>query len=331
MKRPHWLKPWLVLFFLSPMIGELLSGSAPPAEFFNPLTLLILCALYGSGAVLAREAVIHWKKGWASLLALGAAYGILEEGLMVKSFFDPHWMDLGPLGEYGRFAGVNWIWSLDLTIYHAVFSISIPVLLTQLLFPDQRDQPWVGGRGAGALSVLLAADVVFGFLALTPYRPPAAPYLLAATLALVLVGVARRLPAGPRPSGDTAQASLRLPALLAFGLASTVGFFILAWGAPNTSIPPLALFFITAAYCLVVWQGIRWMARGRVLAERQRLALASGALGFFILLAPLQQMDSTRADDTAGMALVGLAAALFLLWLSWKTKARTAPLLAALP
>jgi len=35
----------LVLFFLSPMIAELLSGSAPPVEFFNPLGLLVLTAL----------------------------------------------------------------------------------------------------------------------------------------------------------------------------------------------------------------------------------------------------------------------------------------------
>jgi hypothetical protein len=32
------------------MIGELLSGSAPPAEFFNPFSPLVLSALYGSDA-----------------------------------------------------------------------------------------------------------------------------------------------------------------------------------------------------------------------------------------------------------------------------------------
>ena len=37
----------LILFFLTPAIAELLSGSAPPAEFFNPvrITALILLVL----------------------------------------------------------------------------------------------------------------------------------------------------------------------------------------------------------------------------------------------------------------------------------------------
>lgn len=101
------ISPAIVLFFLAPAIGELLSGSAPPAEFFNPIGLLLLSSLYGSGALLARELKLIWKKGYVSLFILGAAYGVIEEGLMVKSFFDPGWMDLGVLGVYGRWLEVN--------------------------------------------------------------------------------------------------------------------------------------------------------------------------------------------------------------------------------
>jgi hypothetical protein len=81
--------PALVLFFLAPAIGELLSGSSPPAEFFKPFPLLLLSALYGGGALLLRELALSWGKRWPTILTLGLAYGILEEGLMVKSFFDP--------------------------------------------------------------------------------------------------------------------------------------------------------------------------------------------------------------------------------------------------
>jgi hypothetical protein len=322
MRGPRWLKPWLVLFFLSPVIGELLSGSSPPAEFFQPFSLLILSALYGSGAVLTRELVVRWGKGWRSLLALGAAYGIVEEGLMVKSFFDPNWMDLGPLGEYGRAAGVNWIWSLDLTIYHAVFSITIPVILAQLLFPQQRKKAWVGDRGRRTLAILLASDVAFGFFLLTPYRPPAVPYLLAAGLALALVALARRLPEPTDTEDAGARAGARPLIFLASGFAATVGFFVLAWAAPNTSISAAVLFLLTLAYCAAIWRGIAWLAHGQPLPDRQRLALASGALGFFVLLAPLQDMDPTRADNTAGMGIVGLVAALFLVWLERRVRGR---------
>jgi divalent metal cation (Fe/Co/Zn/Cd) transporter len=48
----------------------------------------------------------------------------------------------------------------------------------------------------------------------------------------------------------------------------------------------------------------------------------SGALTFFILLAPLSELDATRPDNTAGMALVGLAAAVFLFWLRRKVRRR---------
>ncbi|UCH42534.1 MAG: hypothetical protein JSW16_06915, partial [Dehalococcoidales bacterium] len=126
--------PPVVLFFLAPAVGELLSGSAPPSEFFSPFGLTVLTVLYGGGAILVRELTIRWRKGWMSLLILGAAYGIIEEGLLVKSFFDPGWQDIGILGSYGRWAGVNWVWSLELTIYHAVISICIPILLTELMF-----------------------------------------------------------------------------------------------------------------------------------------------------------------------------------------------------
>jgi len=41
--------------------------------------------------------------------------------------------------------------------------------------------------------------------------------------------------------------------------------------------------------------------------KNRRFALVSGALAFFIVFAPLQELDTTRTDDTAGMSLVGLS------------------------
>jgi hypothetical protein len=323
--RPKGIIPVLALFFLSPMVGELLSGSSPPAEFFNPFGLLVLCALYGSGAILARELMVRWKKGWLSLLVLGAAYGIVEEGLMVKSFFDPNWIDLGTLGMYGRFAGVNWVWSVDLTIYHAVFSIAIPVLLTQRLFPDGQSRPWLSRRGLIFLSLLLGADVALGFFALTPYRPPAIPYLSAGAAVAALIGLARRLPTGQSAGAERDRAPMRPRVFLLGGFAATVGFFLLTWVAPGTAIPPLLLVGLTLVYVALVWRLGGRMARSQTLSPMQQLAAASGALGVFILLAPLQEIDPTRPDNTAGMALVGIAAALSLVILARRTRTAGRP------
>jgi hypothetical protein len=234
---------------------------------------------------------------------------------MVKSFFDPSWMDLGILGEYGRFAGVNCVWSLDLTIYHAVFSITIPVLLVELAFPEEKGRPWLGRRGFRILSLLLAADVAFGFLALTPYRPPAVPYLLAAAAVLALAVLARRLPAGHVEAVSEGRTLGRPSGFLAAGFVTTLGFFLLLWAAPNTGIPPGVLLALTASYIGGVWLAIRAVARGGSLPATHRLALAAGALGFFILLAPFQELDPSRIDNTNGMTIVGGAAIVWLIWL----------------
>jgi len=121
--------PIIILALISPIIAELLSGSAPPLEFFNPFGFMLLVGLYGSSVIIVRELCIKWKKGWGSILLLGAAYGIIEEGLAVKSFFDPNWMDLGVLGTYGRWIGVNWVWSFCLTIFHTIYSIVVASLV----------------------------------------------------------------------------------------------------------------------------------------------------------------------------------------------------------
>src|SRR6266480_3495143 len=166
-------RPLLALILLSPVIAEMLSGSTPPIEWLNPIGVLFLIWLYGAGVLVMRETAVRWKTGWPSILLLGAAYGIIEEGLAVKSFFDPNWMDLGSLGWYGRWIDVNWIWAVWLTIFHAVISISVPIFLTEWIWPRIRGQPLTTRRGYITAIVLLAAAAVTINVLLTPYRPSA--------------------------------------------------------------------------------------------------------------------------------------------------------------
>ncbi len=313
-KKGH-LWPVLILFFLAPAIGELLSGSSPPAEFFNPIVLLIQAALYGSGALLIRELRVRWNKGWPTVLALGVAYGIVEEGLLVKSFFDPNWVDLDLLGTYGRWNGVNWVWCEHLTIYHTIFSIAVPILLLDLLFPALQKERWLSRRGMIGFALLLLADVLFGFFFLTAYRPPWGPYLGAALLAGALVWLAWRLPAQWGMPQEKAVPRPLLFALAGFGL--TLAVFFVAWGLPALSAPVgITLAALPAIVALAAW-GIPAMSRGGAWGEPHQLALAAGGLGFFILLAPLQELDKARPDNPGGMALVALVA-LVLLVLLWR-------------
>ena len=84
------IPPGVILLVLAPMIGELLSGSSPPSEFFTLFGFTIMTALWW-GALLARELKIRWGKGLGTLLLLGASYGVIEEGVMVGSWFNPRW------------------------------------------------------------------------------------------------------------------------------------------------------------------------------------------------------------------------------------------------
>ncbi len=319
------LLPPVVIFFLAPTIAELLSGSAPPVEFFNPFGLVVLTALYGSGALLARELRRRWHKGWLSLFALGAAYGILEEGLMIKSFFDPTWVDLGILGSYGRWAGVNWVWSLELTLFHAVVSIAIPILLVELMFPERRDEPWVGRGGLIGLSALLAADVAFGYFFLTNYSPPLVPYLVTLALVIALVLLAWRL---PRQLFLPKTVRVRHPfCFWLVGFSGAIGFFLVFWGLPNTNLTPWVTMFIgVGLVAMVAWVAMRMSGKGSSWSGMPQLALAAGPLSLFILLAPVQEFDTSRTDNTAGMTIVGVATLLFLLWMWWRVRTSQARL-----
>ena len=162
--RPGNWKPVATLLVLSPAVGELLSGSSPPSQFFNPVSFLLLVGLYGCGALLVREAVARRKLNAVGLLLLGAAYGIVEEGLTCKSFFNPHWTDTGFLSVYGRGWGVNWVWTFGLTVYHMVVSITVPIFLTEALFSGRADGPWLRRRGWIFASAALSLVTVLGFL-----------------------------------------------------------------------------------------------------------------------------------------------------------------------
>jgi hypothetical protein len=305
------MAPVIVLFFLSPIIGELLSGSAPPVEFFNPFGLLILPALYGSGAILARESALSWNKRWPTILVLGLAYGIIEEGLMVKSFFDPSWPDLGLLGVYGRWGGVNWVWTVFLTLYHAVFSIAIPILLVEIIFPARRDERWLGRKGKIFFGTLLFLVVLLGFVVLTPYRPPVFVYMLAIISVVALVGIARRLPVRWAPIG---QAPRWRPLWLGvFGFVATILFFAHGWVLPELGVPPLITIISMIFFALLILRLIRWASGEGSWQDDGRAALASGALTFFILLGPLAEMDPARPDNPAGMTLVAVGALIALI------------------
>lgn len=274
-----------ILALLSPIIAEMLSGSSPPREFFNPFSFALLLGLYGAGVVVVRELSVIWNKGWASVIVMGAAYGILEEGVAVKSFFDPNWMDLGGLGEYGRYLGTNWVWAVWLTIYHSAVSITLPIFLIAILYPHLKGQRFLTRKGFETVLVILFLDVLVCTALLNPYVPLVPMYLLSIGAVFFIVYFAKHLPRSwLAPSHAAPTWSPRRFAVLGFMflllcfLAS--GMFV---GSPVPFLAPIVIeLVIAAAVLILIMEHV-----GTVDNLPQRVGFACGILIFFIFLGAL--------------------------------------------
>ncbi len=304
------ISPALALFFLSAAIAELLSGSAPPMEFFNPFGFILLSSLYGSGALVVRELKIRWNKGYVSMLVSGAVYGVIEEALMVKSFFDPHWMDLGILGVYGRWQGVNWVWAEWLTIYHAIFSIAIPITLVELAYPKKRNVRWVSDRKFIGLVTLLMGVTAFGYLFLTDFYPPLLQYCFFVVTVGFLTILAWRI---PNNVGKGGSLQILTPIkLFIVGFLAVLTFFLFFGAGPYIINEPLILMVIGIGLVSIIFLFLRrydWNED----TLYHKFALVAGAVVFLICLTPFQELDKNRPDNAQGMLIVGIVALIMLI------------------
>jgi hypothetical protein len=261
------VRPILALAILTPGLPEYLSTSSSllslavnPAFFF--LQLAVNLGQYTGGALLIREAMVRWGRGWASVFLLAAAYGITEEGLGDSTLFNSaHGAD-GVLGSYGRFAGVNWVWSAGVLLFHVVYSIGLPILLLALAVPSTRGRSLIGRRGivvcflSVAAATLLENRIVFasyGFFL-------GAPLLVASLVVIaVLVLAARLIPRGtllPFPGP-----ALATPAAVgALGFAVFPIAFLLEYGGPIVHAPAVLIIAIElvvfATLFALLWRGL---------------------------------------------------------------------------
>jgi len=271
---------WL-LAILSPVVAELLSGSSPPREFFLPPNFALLVGLYGAGVLVVRELSVKWNVGWVSTIVMGLAYGILEEGVAVKSFFDPEWMDLGGLGIYGRFIGTNWVWTIWLTIFHSMISITLPIFIFGILYPGLRNERLLSGKQFKTVLVILFIDVLICSTLLNNYEPFVPMYLLAIASVIGLFLYAKHIPRDflmrfrRNPTWPPWAFLLYAPALM-FVLFSIVSDFV------NSGITP-----IVPSLLLIIVSGLAFFTIvgriGSVNNLQQKVYLACGFLAFWVV------------------------------------------------
>ncbi len=299
----------LILVVLAAVLPEAITGSTPPLGWLNPFLAALLLWLYGSGVLVCRELAVRWRAGWPGILLLGAAYGIIEEGFTVKTMFDPSMAMLGDLGWYGRFAGVNWVWTVWLMTFHALFSIAFPIFLIEWRWPHLRGKPLLPDWGLHVAMFLLAAVALFGYTAFTPYRA-GIPELGWALLAIAGLGWAAYRGWGARlwrafPAG-------RLPRKWIFAAVGFAFFglsFLVYAGGPSLGGTPGVTFLEGGVLLLLALLFVR---RGslRPDAERHVFAFVAGSIGFFAVFDVIVELAGFR-----GMSVVGVGFVLLVVWL----------------
>jgi hypothetical protein len=276
--------PGLCLILLSPGIPEYLSGSSPlSAVIVSPgwfvLQLVLNLGLYAPGVLLIREARVRWNKGWGTVVLLGAAYAIVEEGIALSTMFNPRASVVGVLGFYGHWAGVNWVWTAGLLMVHIVYSIALPILILALAFPETEGRSLLRRREIVLLLVALVADVALLFTWV--YRGlgfwMTTPVLVGSLAAIgVLALAAYLLP-------KNALRSLATPRTMSFsqslgaGLALFPVVLVIEGILGSWAVPAAVTFFVVLAWeGLIAYLVVRYLSASG--SERAQVAFALGAI-----------------------------------------------------
>ncbi|HKN06268.1 MAG TPA: hypothetical protein VJ021_01505 [Thermoplasmata archaeon] len=273
--------PVLLFLCFTPGIPEYLSGSTPTAALvYAPGGFLLFLALnlglYGPGVLLVREAFVRWKPGWAGILLLGSAYALLEEGTALSTLFNPHASVVGQFGSYGRFDGVNWVWSLGVLGVHIVYSVGLPILLLGLALPETRGRPLLSNRQIPIALVVYALDIFALAFGIGYWRTAPGLIVAAAVLAGLLYAATRVLPKGSLdPTGDRPRLGVRWYFVLGF-VFYPILLVVPGLGASAAAWPPAVMaveLFFAGLLLLYVRRVI-----GRTGNEAALTLLALGAL-----------------------------------------------------
>ncbi len=275
----------LILYFvlLAALLPEAITGSTPPQGWLNPISAVLNFWLYGTGVLVVREVSLRWKTGYPGILVLGAAYGIVEEGLAVTTFFNPTLPQLGTLGWYGRDLGVNWLWAVWLSTFHAIVSITIPIFLMEWHWPALKGRTLLSQRGLYAAIVLLGlATLTINALvhAVNPYQEAGPEYVGALVVIAVLAYVARRRARGWWAKVPVTGAPLSVRGYVAAGFVFIGGSFLLYAGGPGLAGFPL-LSLVQGLVLLFIALLLVRRAMGRPDSERLLFAFIAGVVGFF--------------------------------------------------
>ena len=282
------LKAAWTLVLLAPLCAEAaFTGISLPAIW---LGFPLLIPIYGAGVLLARELVCRTGAGWPGLLVLGLAYELAEDGFGLQALTSPHLYTAAQWGP--RVLGVNTTYWESQIGYHLVFTVLIPVTLTNLLFKRYASRPYLGRFGLIGTAIVFVVGIALTRAAIastqdpgyqTPVTAVVAELIGIVVLGVVALVVVPRL-GTPRPAPF---ARLPHPVVLAtvagiapivflgllFPLGSDVGRPAIGHGL-WVLIPMLVALAVAIG---VGWLVARWSAT-ETFTDRHRVWLIGGAL-----------------------------------------------------
>ncbi len=259
------------LVVLSAIGAELLAAyndtTGRPAELL--VNVVFFAMLYGCPALLIREFARRTGRGWAAMLLLSAAAGLLQAGVIDQALFSDSYGDVRGWEEslratYVSPLGVGAYMLQNFVLGHVIYSFCAPIAVAEAMRPAIAERSWLGRRGITfatalwlAVAALIFADALGGEAHATAVEIAATLAVCAALVAAALrVGRAGRAPAlGPAPHvGRAGRAPARGP-------APRVGH---ARGAPARGSAPrihtvLAVSFVAASAHAIVpetWLGV---------------------------------------------------------------------------
>jgi hypothetical protein len=213
----------LTLFFVAPLVAEYLLGDLPLTLL---AALIMLAPMYGGGALLIRELARRSGRGWPTILLLGTAYALVEEGFCTQSLFNPNYLGFHLLAPAWIPAlGIGAWWTLFMLNLHPFWSIGVSIALVEGLFPAHARTPWLGKAATSFVALLFAAGAVAGALFSFHqghFMASPAQFLTVGLLAAALAAAAFLLPAARSQAAAGTVPSAWLTGSAAFILGAAV-------------------------------------------------------------------------------------------------------------
>jgi len=326
--------PIFTLIICAPGIAEVMSGATRISFIF---VLIPEMMVWGCGALLIRELVRRWQAGWTSMLLLGLGLSIAEEFVIQQTSLAPLPWVSEP--AYGRIWGVNLIYFIFMLGFESVWVVLVPVQLTELIFPQRRNQLWLKKFGLiiSSLVFVLGSFIAWFMwtqiarvkvLHVAKYQPPTVAILSGVLMIALLALAAYALRYVGQPSHhETSAPSASTPSPWLVGLATLL--FGFPWYLLMTLIfgpkRDLSLWIpvITAmAWAALVYFVVRRWAASPAWRDIHRWTLIFSAT-LVCMIAGFVGSGSWPRIDVAGKIILNLLAFVGFAWLGLKISRRT--------